>query len=207
MNLTTVNTKRAYSMDVRARQAAATRERIREATQNLFATKATEFTLEHVAAGAGTSVQTVLRMFGTKEKLILDAIGSFRATIPPRDEIPQSIAEAVTKVLDDYEVIGDRVVGMLAEEHHISGLEAVASEGRDRHRDWVAAAFAAQIAQHPKRTRARILVALVAATDVYVWKLLRRDLGLDRKAVQATVERLVRGVLAADELIDEKGNH
>jgi hypothetical protein len=38
-------------------------------------------------------------------------------------------------------------------------------------------------------------VALLAATDVYVWKLLRRDLGLDRKSAQAAVERLIRGVL------------
>jgi AcrR family transcriptional regulator len=193
-----MNVKRSYSMDVRGRQAAATRQRILGATQELFATKSTEFTLENVATTAGTSVQTVLRAFGSKEKLILDAIGSVRATVPPRDELPMSVGEAVATLFDDYEVIGDRVVGVLAEEHRIAGLEQVTAEGRDRHRSWVEAVFADQLAHAAPRERRTVLVALLAATDVYVWKLLRRDLGLDRKETQAVVERLVRGAMIND---------
>jgi len=182
-------------MELRGKKAAATRERVLEVTQELFAAKSTEFTLESVASTAGTSVQTVLRAFGNKEKLILEAVGSFRATVPPRDELPRSVGEAVARLFDDYEVIGDRVIGMLAEEHRIPGLERVAFEGRERHRAWVEAAFATQLAGHPARVRRAIVPALLAATDVYVWKLLRRDLGFDRKAAQAAVERLVGGVL------------
>jgi len=193
-----MNPSRAYSMDIRGKKAAATRRRVLEVTQELFAAKSTEFTLENVASTAGTSVQTVLRAFGSKEKLILEAMGSFRATVPPRDEMPQSIGEAVARLFDDYEVIGDRVIGMLAEEHRIPGLERVASEGRERHRAWVEAAFATQLAGHPARIRRAIVPALLAATDVYVWKLLRRDLGFDQMAAQAAVERLVRGVLIND---------
>ena len=193
-----MNPNRTYSMDVRGKKAAATRERVLEVTQELFAAKSTEFTLENVASTAGTSVQTVLRAFGSKEKLILEAMGSFRATVPPRDEMPQSTAEAVARLFDDYEVIGDRVVGMLAEEHRIPGLELVAAEGRERHRAWVEAAFATQLAGFPARIRRAFVPALLAATDVYVWKVLRRDLGLDQKAAQAAVERLVRGVLIND---------
>jgi AcrR family transcriptional regulator len=191
---------RTYSMDVRRKKAAATRERVLEVTQELFAAKSTEFTLENVATTAETSVQTVLRAFGSKENLILEAIGSFRSTVPPRDELPRTPAEAVARLFDDYEVIGDRVIGMLAEEHRIPGLELVAAQGRDRHRAWVEAAFAAQLHDRPARIRRAVLTALLVATDVYVWKLLRRDLGLDRKAAEATVERLVRGAL-----IDDKG--
>ena len=193
-----MNPSRAYSMDVRGKKAAATRERVLEVTQELFAAKSTEFTLENVASTAGTSVQTVLRAFGSKEKLILEAMGSFRATVPPRDELPQSTGEAVARLFDDYEVIGDRVIGMLAEEHRIPGLGVVAAEGRARHRVWVEAAFATQLAGHPARGRRTVVTALLAATDVYVWKLLRRDFGLDRKAAQAAVERLIRGVVIDD---------
>jgi AcrR family transcriptional regulator len=185
-------------MDLRRRKTAATRERVLEVTQELFAARSSEFTLENVASTAGTSVQTVLRAFGSKEKLILEAMGSFRSTVPPRDELPRSTADAVARLFDDYEVIGDRVVGMLAEEHRVPGLELVATEGRERHRDWVEAAFAAQLGGHPARIRRAILPALLAATDVYVWKLLRRDLGLDRRAAEAAVERLVHGVLIND---------
>ena len=193
-----MNLSRAYSMDVRGKKASATRERVLEVTQELFALQSTEFTLENVASKAGTSVQTVLRAFGSKEKLILEAMGSFRATLPPRDELPRSTGEAVARLFDDDEMIGDRVIGMLAEEHRIPGLGVVAAEGREGHRAWVEAAFATQMAGHPARERRPVVTALLAATDVYVWKLLRRDLGLDRKASQAAVERLVRGVLIND---------
>jgi len=193
-----MNMTRGYSMAVRGEKAAATRQRIIEATRELFAAQSAEFTLEKVAAAAGTSVQTVLRAFGNKEVLILEAIGTFRSTLPPRDELPQSVGEAVIQLFDDYEEIGDRVIRMLAEEHRIPGFAAVADKGRERHRAWVEDAFAQQLAAHPAGERWRILVALLAATDVYVWKLLRRDLGLDRKSSQAAVERLIRGVLIND---------
>jgi len=182
-------------MDVRGKKASATRERVLEVTRELFAAKSSEFTLENVASTAGTSVQTVLRAFGSKERLILEAMGSFRATVPARDRLPETTGEAVAQLFDDYEVIGDRVIGMLAEEHRIPGLGVVADEGRERHRAWVEAVFATQLAGHPARVRRTILNPLLAATDVYVWKLLRRDLGLDRKVAQAAVEQLIRGVL------------
>jgi len=84
---------------------------------------------------------------------------------------------------------------MLAEEHRIPGFAEVASEGRQRHRAWVKAVFAEQLAMHPRADREEVLVALLVAVDVYTWKLVRRDLGLDRKASEAVVERLIRSVL------------
>jgi hypothetical protein len=50
-------------------------------------------------------------------------------------------------------------------------------------------------ARHSSRERDAVLMAVLAATDVYVWKLLRRDLGLDPKQAQAAIERLVTGAL------------
>jgi len=187
-------------MTVRAERAAATRQRILDAVQDLFDAQATDFTLEQVAAAADTSVQTVLRAFGSKTALVLAAIGTSRAEAPTRDERPRSVREAVGQVFDDYELIGDRVLLMLNEEHRIPEFAEGAAEGRARHRAWVEGAFAEQLADHPARARRQIIVALVAATDIYVWKLLRRDLGLGRAAAQAAVERLVRGAL-----VDEKG--
>ena len=40
--------------------------------------------------------------------------------------------------------------------------------------------------------------ALHAATDVYTWKLLRRDLGLARAETERTIVQLVEGVLGRD---------
>lgn len=191
-------TSRQYTSEVRAQQAAATRQRILGAAQELFTDPAHDFTLDQVASTASVSVQTVLRAFGSKENLILEAIGTMReredrTAIEPAT----SLRAAVTSLFDDYEEIGDRVVRMLAEEHRIPGFAEVAAGGRAMHRAWVEGSFAPWTDKLPARTRAEAVVALVAATDVYVWQLLRRDLHLERAAAERVVERLVRGALGS----------
>ena len=186
-------------MAVRGQKAEATRQRILEAARDQFDLRRSGFTLDQVAATAGVSVQTILRSFGSKEGLVFEAIGTFRSEVPDRSTVPASIAEAVALVVDDYEVIGDRVVWMLAEEHRVSGFLEVAAEGRQRHRAWVEAAFADWLADVPPAAREPSVLALLGALDVYVWKLYRRDLGLDRAATEAVMEHLVRGALTVDE--------
>jgi|SRR5580658_508932 hypothetical protein len=90
-----MNTPRRYSMTVRGANAAATRQRVLEATRELFAAESGAFTLEEVASAAGTSVQTVLRAYGNKEALMLAAIGSGRSKDSVVPDPPPSAAEAV----------------------------------------------------------------------------------------------------------------
>ena len=181
---------------MREAQAAATRQRIVDAAQALFVDPSHQFTLERVAVVADVSVQTILRAFGNKEHLILEAIGTFRSSEGPMVVEPvRSPSEAVTILFDDYDRIGDRVIRMLAEEHRIPGFAEAAASGRAMHRAWVEAIFAPQLAGLRGRKRTGLLLALMAATDVYLWKLLRRDLGLDRRESESTVVRLLEGVL------------
>ena len=42
----------------------------------------------------------------------------------------------------------------------------------------------------------RRLAELTAVTDVYVWKVLRRDLSLSKSDVEASVEELVKDIIA-----------
>lgn len=187
-------------MELRAERAAATRERIVDSAQALFVDPSAEFTLDAVASAAGVSVQTVLRAFGTKEALILAAIGTFRdREYPAEREAPQTISAAVALLIDDYEEIGDRVIRMLAEEQRIPGFAEGAAHGREIHREWITKVFGRYLPAKPARTRRRVLMSLLAATDVYIWKLLRRDLGLDPRETAAIVERLVRGALTDPE--------
>jgi AcrR family transcriptional regulator len=181
-------------MEKRAPQAEATRQRILEAAQALFANGSSGFTLESVAAAACTSVQTVLRAFGSKDALTVAAVGTFRDD-HRSFEAPGSLREAVAQIFDDYEQIGDRVIAVLAEEHHVAGFADVARLGRANHRLWAQTVFAAQLRLHRARAREAVLTALVVATDVYVWKVLRRDLALDRPAAQTAMLRLVEGAL------------
>ncbi|MFN8040082.1 MAG: TetR/AcrR family transcriptional regulator [Acidimicrobiales bacterium] len=194
-----MNSSRPYSSPVRAERAAATRQRILDAARELVTDRTRDFTLEQVASAAGVSVQTVLRGFGNREQLIVEAIGTFRDSVAPVAIEPfASVEAAVTALFDDYEEIGDRVIRLLAEEHRVAGFADVAERGREMHRRWVQAGFAPQLARRRGRVRSEVETAVVAATDVYVWHLLRRDLGLDRPAAEATVARLVRGALSSE---------
>lgn len=192
-----MNSKRSYSMAVRSEQADQTRQRIIDIARKVFVDDSDEFTLERIASESEVSVRTVLRIFGSKAALILNAIGTFRPTERPfLVDAARPVHQLVTRLFDDYEEIGDRVVRMLAEEHRIAGFAEVAATGRAMHRGWVEASFAAHLMAPAGGDRDAAIVALVAATDVYLWKLLRRDLGLDRAAAEAAIEALVVGALA-----------
>ncbi len=182
-------------METRARQAEATRQRILDAARDLFDAKSSGFTLETVAAAADTSVQTVLRAFGSKDALVIAAMGSLRDDRSRPVERAAAPEQAVRRIFDDYEEIGDRVVRILAEEHQIAGFAEIARLGRANHRQWVEQSFEAQLRQYPAGQLEGVVTALVVALDVYVWKVLRRDLGLDRQAAEAAMVRLVRGAL------------
>lgn len=186
---------RAYTMTARAAQVEATRARIIAVAQDQFASPDGDLTLEGVAKAAGVSVRTVLRAFTSREGLILAAIDTMREdTQRTADDPPATAEDAVGRLFDDYENIGDRVIRMLADEHRVPGFAEVAAEGRLRHREWVAVAFAPQLRSLRGRARTACHDALVAATDVYVWKLLRRDLGRSRAEAEQVVLQMVRSI-------------
>jgi AcrR family transcriptional regulator len=188
--------KRQYDMTARVAKAEATKARIRACAAELYAGRAIEdFTLEEVAARAETTVQTVLRMFGSKAELLSEALYEMAdrgigLKITPPGEIPAAIAA----IFDVYETMGDHVIQRLNDESRLPALKPALDIGRNNHRSWVKKVFAPQLAQASGSELTQLLNALVAATDIYVWKLLRRDRGLGRNASQAVVQKLVEGV-------------
>lgn len=195
-----MKSSRPYSMAKRNEQAAATRQRIVDAARGLISSQSPDFTLALVAEAAGTSVQTVLRAFGSKEGLIIETvIGSLSSEYATPGPAPRSVHEAVVQVFDEFEEIGDRLMWMLANEHRVDGLAAVIAHGRSIHRERVMSAFADRLAGYGPAERRRVVAALLVATDAYVWKLLRRDLGFGRAAAEAVVERIIDGVFAPGE--------
>jgi AcrR family transcriptional regulator len=179
---------RAYSMELRAAAAEATRERVLAAAREAFLEGwYDEVTIASVAERAGVSGQTVLNHFGGKEQLAaaaFDAMGeqivSGRYTPEPGD-----VTAAVEAVVDDYETTGDAVVRLLALEERMPSLQPLLARGRRGHRDWVEAMFRAS----------GLTPELVVATDVYTWKLLRRDQGLDRDETVASILKIVQALL------------
>jgi AcrR family transcriptional regulator len=186
---------RSYSMTLRAERAEMTREQIVEAARALIASHTAGFTLEQVAERAGVSVRTIMRIFGSKDALYLATIGTSRS---PRTSPAAGfdVSDApVTVLFDDYEEIGMRVIALLGEEHRSPEIAEVLAAGRADHRGWVESTWSAQLKTYRGAKRRQVVLALFAATDVYLWKLLRIDLGLDRDQAEAVVRRLVVGAL------------
>lgn len=189
--------RRPYRMTARADAAHATGERILDATEELFwAVPAKRISLQEVATRADVTVQTVIRRYGSKEELIAAAgARSMERVRSQRDEAPVGdIPGAVANLLDHYEAMGDRSLRLLAEEASGSLLGTYAEEGRRMHRRWVERTFAPQLAACRGVARARRVAQLVAVTDVYVWKLLRRDAGLTRSQVDRALRELIDGL-------------
>jgi hypothetical protein len=72
-------------------------------------------------------------------------------------------------------------------------------QGRENHRDGVKTVFAPQLDRLSRAERAHLLTMLIVMTDVYVWKLLRRDMKMNRSAAEAMVAGMIRSVLEQGE--------
>lgn len=188
---------RTYDNTKRALEAARTTERIVAATEALLADGPIgDVTLQAIAAGAGVTVQTVLRHLGSRDGCFA-AVGQrvgARIEAQRGGTRPGDVDGAIAALIAHYEAEGRLVLNLLAQE---GGGEAVAREaaeaGRAYHRTWVERCFG----PWPQEPDPGLVDALVAATDLYVWKLLRLDLGRSRAATEAVVARLVRSLLEA----------
>jgi AcrR family transcriptional regulator len=187
---------RSYQMGARAASTAATRDQVLAATIRLAGARPlAAVTLDDVAALAGVSVQTVLRHFGSREGLLDAAVerGS-REVAAERTPAGPAPADAISALMDHYERMGDLVLRLLAQEDD-ERVRRITEPGKGVHRVWVVDAFAPHLPDVPD-AREAFVDMLVVATDVYAWKLLRRDRGLSRTTTEARMLALVCAVLA-----------
>ena len=183
-----MKTQRAYSMELRAAAVDATRDRILDAALAAFlANWYDDVTIASVAKGAGVSGQPVLNHFQSKEGLFTAVHERFGDEVVERRYRPEpgDVRGAVEALVEDYELTGDAVVRFLALEEKVLSLGPVLEIGRKGHREWVETMFGA-----PELT-----AELVVATDVYTWKLLRRDQGLSRDETVASILKIVEALL------------
>lgn len=190
-----MNTRRPYAMTTRAAASDETRRRILSSTLALSAEKLTlEILLGDVADRAGVTTKTILRHFGSRDGLLDAATEVARAEIVQERVAPiGDSAGAVTVVVDHYEERGDWVMRMLGQEDSDARVHGVVELGRATHREWVATTFRPQLDRVPLDDREAAADLLAVATDIYTWKLLRRDRALGR----ATTEERMRGLVGA----------
>jgi AcrR family transcriptional regulator len=195
----TVPPPRAYRQTARAASAAATGRRIVEAfLKRLGGQWYDEITLDQVAGDAGVTVQTVVRRYGGKAGLLAEAIRAMiRGAEERRATPPGDPGRLVRNLVGDYERSGDTIIRLLAVEQRHATLHELLTLGRRRHRDWIARVFADELNRLGAKVRQAALDALVVATDVYTWKLLRRDMGRGVAATRDTITGMIRSTLDA----------
>jgi len=192
---------RQYRMGRRAVSATANGESILASARRLFGEiRYDQVSLDDVAAQAGVTERTVVRRFGSKEQLF-GAVSAERAASirRARDEVPAGdIPEAVRLLVGTYEDWGDEVLHLLSQERGLAGVTSRVEAGRRYHAAWVERAFSPLLAELPPELHRRRIGQLVAVTDIYHWKVLRRDVGLSRDEVEASLRELISDIVARD---------
>lgn len=181
-------------MSARAEAAQATATAVLNAAVELFTDRPyDEVSLAQVAADAGVTQRTVIRRFGTKEGLFTAAMEhAVEQIVRDRDQAPvDDIAGAVRNVIEHYERWGTNRLRMISQEERIPIVREHVQFGRRMHREWVERTFPRLLDGLPAPTRARRITGLVVLTDLYTWKLLRLDLGLDlAETVQTLTDQI-----------------
>lgn len=181
-------------MVARAEAAQATVTRVLGVALELFTDKPYEdVSIEEVAARAGVTKRTVLRRFGSKEGLFVRAMAhGGEEEMHRRDAAPVGdVAGAVANVVESYERWGPNRLRLLAQEDRISIVADNVEIGRRYHYQWVERTFAPLLDGLGSAERRSRVATLIALTDVYTWKVLRRDLGLSRAETERSLTQLI----------------
>jgi AcrR family transcriptional regulator len=189
---------RPYRLGARAISATANGQSILASAHRLFGElRYDQVSLADIATQAGVTERTVVRRFGSKE-LLFGAVGTERAASirRARDDVPAGdIHEAVRLLIGTYEDWGDEVLHLLSQERGLAGVSNRVEVGRRYHAAWVERTFAPLLHDLPAAVRRRRLGELVAVTDIYCWKVLRRDVGLGRAEVEASLRELIGDIV------------
>lgn len=183
-------------MDARAEATGQTRSRILQAAYDLWLEQPYDaVSLEKVAAQAGVTKQTLLRHFGSKDQLAIEVVDFQR----PHEEAaraadPGDVESAIANLVARYEEMGDANIRMLELERRVPAIDYLLKRSRESHRRWVERVFGPFLPARRGASRERRVMAFYAATEVMVWKLLRRDFRLSRKETQSVLLELVSGL-------------
>jgi AcrR family transcriptional regulator len=183
-------------MTTRAEQVAENERRILDAMVGLWLEMPiAEITLEQVAERSGVTVRTILRKYGSKEGLIEASLERVPGNLLTRNEAPSGdIDEALGSLLREYEAMGPAVIRTIAVEEQYPAARKILEKGRAHHRDWCANVFSSWLPEPCTDAYEMKLTAFITATEIYLWKLLRKDLGKSYEETLGVFRQLVEGL-------------
>lgn len=193
-----MKTERPYRQTDRAVSVERTRDRILAAAEELFLSRwYDEVGVRDIADRADVATQTVLNHFGSKAG-VLTAVAerAGRRVNTARDEVAEGDVEAaVAAMIAEYEQVGDGIVRTIALEGRVPELTPLLAHGRSVHRGWVERVFREVLEGTSAAEREHRTVALIVATDVLSWKVVRREQGRSRSDSERVITSLVDGLL------------
>lgn len=191
--------KRAYRGTVQAEVAALTAQRIIQAGMDIFDEQwGDTITLDQIAERAGVTVQTLLRHFGSKERLA-DAVSqeAFRLSQQELSEPPiGDIASIAAGLVIYYDVSGRRIMRGLAQEQRYPNLQSIIDVARASHRAWIERAFAPFLTLLDTPARTLLLAQLFTLTSAYTWYMLRVECTLSSAEAAQALQEMLAALLA-----------
>ncbi|MFD2203353.1 TetR/AcrR family transcriptional regulator [Shivajiella indica] len=192
------SSKRTYRMTARAKKASENEINIMKAAVELWVDfSIQDITLEKVAEKSGVTVRTILRKFGSKEGLIEACVENDTASRRnSRDlAVTGEYKNALDILLQDYEKLGDASFRTLAVEKELPIARKILNRGRKSHREWCARIFSTDLPEVNAPDYEHKLLTFITATEFYLWKLLRRDLGKSYEETFEVFKSLVEGLI------------
>jgi AcrR family transcriptional regulator len=163
-------------------------------------------TLEAVADRAGVSLKTVVRQFKSKDALLLECAKSGPAIEEKKRTVSAGDVEGVVRVLSGrYEAMLDFVPGMFALEDRIPEVALARRSAIESHLGWLADAFSPWLRVRGA-VRLRRLHALFGATELQVWWMWRRRVGLGRGAARDALAETLTALVAHWERHDRQAH-
>ena len=103
--------------------------------------------------------------------------------------------EAVRALHAEYEQMGDAVLRTLQLENTYPVARKIAAHGRAYHAKWCAETFREFLPAAKSKGYKHQLIALIAATDLYIWKLLRRDMRCSQKETVEIMQQMIKRLI------------
>jgi len=190
--------KRTYNNAKRAEGASNSKSQIMAAVGKLWTTHSlTDITLDLVAKEAGVTTRTIMRKFGSKEKLFEESLAHDAAsTSSDRNQATVGDIDSILNtLLANYEAMGDAALRTIYLEPEMEIARMIGEEGRKQHREWCANMFAPFLPDQNNPQYEILLTAFIASTEIYLWKLLRKDMNKSKEETAEVFRRMLNGLV------------
>jgi hypothetical protein len=120
-------------------------------------------------------------------------------------DVRGDIQQALTILLDEYELMGDAVFRTIQIQDELPIAKKILEEGRCTHHAWCSRVFRPYLPDTTSSDYETSLLAFISATEIYLWKLLRKDLQMGYKETYRVFLTMVEALIIM--LNQKKNNH